>query len=90
MQIIARLSNWYVTIEKIEWGLESPDSDYLVWCEHYHLKIPQIDARVFIEVSDYNYYVKLEKTDGNSEDDNFKRWEHIVDFIHEQIGEKHA
>lgn len=82
MQIVARLSDLYVKIEKIEWGLENPDSDsYLEWCEHYHLIIPQFDAQVLIEVDNSHYYVRFESGGGDSDDDTFKYWEDIPEFI---------
>jgi hypothetical protein len=91
MQIIARLIHWYVKIEKIEWGLENPDSDSnLEWCEHYFLKLPQINAKLFLEVGSNHYYASLETVNGNKVDETVRHWEDIVEFIHEQIGEKHA
>lgn len=82
MQIIAKLSNWYINIVKIGWGLESEDSDsYLEWCEQYELIVPQIDAKVFIEVGDNHYYVCIELAEGDRRDETFKHWENIPEFI---------
>lgn len=81
MQIIARLANWYVKIDKIDWGLESEDSDSnLQWCEQYFLLAPSVDAQIMIEVGDYHYYVRVE-VNGDCQDDTFRHWEDIPEFI---------
>ena len=87
MQIIAQLGDLYVKIDKIEWGLENPDSDsFLQWCEHYYLRIPSIDALAFIEVGDSHYYVNLVDDEGNGYGDGgetFRHWEDIAPYITE-------
>lgn len=85
MQIIARLANWYIKIDKIDWGLESDDSDsFLQWCEQYFLLAPGVDAQIMIEVGDNHYYVRVEM-DGHCKDDTFRHWEDIPEFIDDSL-----
>ena len=90
-QVIAKLPEWDIQIEKIDWGLESEDSDTnLQWCEQCKLSIPLINAQVFIEVGDNHYYVCIETADGNREDETFRHWERIPEFIQKVLMEDTA
>jgi len=82
MQIIEELSDLYVKIDRIDWGLESEDASYaLEWCEQYHLSIPEFGAKIMVEVGDNHYYVHFESGYGDSNDETFRHWEDIPDFI---------
>jgi hypothetical protein len=81
--IISQLPHGFMTFDRAEWGLESPDSDsFLQWCEHYYFTAPSIDAEIFIEVGDYHYYVSID-TPAFSEGETVKYQDHIIEFLTE-------
>ena len=83
-QIIRELPEGFATFDHAEHGLESPESDYLQWCEHFYLNIPSINAKAFIEVGDSHYYVSLdEETDEYYGGETFKHWKDVVHYIYE-------
>lgn len=79
--IMAKLPEGFMTFDRSEWGLESPDSDsFLEWCEQYHFKAPSLNAEIFIEVGNYHYFVSID-TPEFSEGETVKYQDHIIEFL---------
>lgn len=83
-QVIRELPEGFAAFDHAEHGLVNPDSDiYLEWCQHYYFLIPSIDAKAFVEVGDYYYYVSLDVDSVEYCGETFKHWEDVVQYIQE-------
>jgi len=82
--LMRMLPKGFMTFDRSEWGLESPDSDsFLEWCEQYHFTVPHLNATVFVEVGNYHYYVSIDTEAGFSEGETVKYQDAIIELLHE-------
>jgi hypothetical protein len=82
--LMEMLPDGFMTFDRSEWGLESPDSDlFLEWCEQYHFTAPRLNASVFVEVGNYHYYVSIDTEAGFSEGETVKYQDHVIELLTE-------